>query len=90
MGAIVTLLRSDISTGPFAEVADGSSVMSSANRSNPDTTDATGHFGWTYDRLYKCRRRACVDPFHGVLVETPDAFRRRSPTSTSVCRHQAP
>jgi hypothetical protein len=45
-GATVTLLRSDTPTGPFTVVPDQSVIMSPANRDNPDTTDATGHFGW--------------------------------------------
>ncbi len=45
-GATVTLYRSDSSSGPFVTVPDGSDIMSPMNRSNPDTTDADGHFGW--------------------------------------------
>ena len=46
-GATVTLLRSDgDETGPFSVVPDGSFIMSPANRTNPDLTDAFGHFGW--------------------------------------------
>ncbi len=45
-GATVTLYRSDAATGPFTAVPNGSSVMSPANRVNPDTTTATGRFGW--------------------------------------------
>ena len=46
VGATVTLLRSNASTGPFSPVPDGDSIMSLSNRHNPDTTDADGHFGW--------------------------------------------
>ena len=45
-GATVTLFRSDTEAGPFAAVPDGSVLMSPSNRTNPDLTDATGHFGW--------------------------------------------
>lgn len=45
-GATVTLFRSDFPGGPFTVVPDGSAVMSPSNRANPDTSDATGHFGW--------------------------------------------
>lgn len=45
-GATVTLLRADDPAGPFVVVPDGSAIMSPANRTNPDLTDATGHFGW--------------------------------------------
>jgi Nidogen-like/Carboxypeptidase regulatory-like domain len=44
--ATVTLQRSAAAAGPFFTVPNGSAVMSPANRRNPDTTDATGHFGW--------------------------------------------
>jgi len=45
-GATVTLLRAGSASGPFSAVANGSTVMSPANRRNPDLTDANGHFGW--------------------------------------------
>lgn len=45
-GAVVTLSRSDSREGPFVAVPDGSDLMSPANRANPMTTGATGHFGW--------------------------------------------
>jgi Nidogen-like len=44
--ATVELFRSATPTGPFAPVPDGSAVMSPSNRTNPDLTDADGHFGW--------------------------------------------
>lgn len=46
VGATVTLYRSDDPAGPFTVVPDGSAIMSPSNRTNPDTTDSTGHFGW--------------------------------------------
>ena len=45
-GVRVTLLRADSSAGPFLPVQSGSSIMSPLNRTNPDQTDAEGHFGW--------------------------------------------
>jgi hypothetical protein len=45
-GATVTLLRSDLIAGPFTVVPDGSAVMSPMNRRNPDSSEASGHFGW--------------------------------------------
>lgn len=45
-GATVTLSRSDVSTGPFVTVPDGSDIMDPANRANPDTTGTDGSFGW--------------------------------------------
>jgi hypothetical protein len=45
-GATVTLSSSFAKTGPFQAVENGSTIMSPANRVNPSTTDAEGHFGW--------------------------------------------
>jgi Ca2+-binding RTX toxin-like protein len=46
VGATVTLFRSDTSGGPFVQVPNNDPIMSPANRTNPDLTDPTGHFGW--------------------------------------------
>ncbi|MBI3785020.1 MAG: hypothetical protein HY270_16640 [Deltaproteobacteria bacterium] len=46
VGATVTLLRSAAPVGPFTIVPDGSAIMSLSNRHNPDSSDASGHFGW--------------------------------------------
>ncbi len=46
VGATVKLYRSDSASGPFEMVSNGSAIMSPQNRTNPDTTDADGHFGW--------------------------------------------
>ena len=67
-GAEVTLLRAELEDGPFEVVPDGSTIMSSANRANPDTTDGTGHFGWDVaSGFYKVQATAvgCVDPENG-------------------------
>jgi Bacterial Ig-like domain (group 3) len=45
-GATVTLKQSFDEAGPFAAVPNESTVMSPANRTNPDTTNADGMFGW--------------------------------------------
>ena len=42
----VRLLSAETSFGPFHAVPAGSTVMSPANRTNPDTTDAAGEFAW--------------------------------------------
>jgi HYDIN/CFA65/VesB family protein len=44
--AKVTLLRATGKDGPFKAVENGSTVMSVANRRNPDHTNALGLFGW--------------------------------------------
>ncbi len=65
VGATVTLLRSDSSSGPFVAVADGSAIMSPSNRTNPDTTTAEGRFGWdVIAGFYVVRAEAtgCVSP----------------------------
>lgn len=74
-GATVTLYRSDFELGPYDVVADGSRVMSPANRHNPDTTDALGHFGWDVTGgWYKVRaeKAGCRDPANAskAYVET--------------------
>lgn len=46
VGATVTLLRYQGAALGYVRVPDGSSIMSPANRTNPDRTDAAGHFGW--------------------------------------------
>ena len=45
-GAKVTLFQSQLKSGPFTVVANGSAVMSPMNRINPDLSEADGHFGW--------------------------------------------
>ncbi|MGI8553287.1 MAG: carboxypeptidase regulatory-like domain-containing protein [Dehalococcoidia bacterium] len=45
-GATVTLLQQDPISGQVAPLANGDPAMSPSNRQNPDTTDASGHFGW--------------------------------------------
>jgi hypothetical protein len=45
-GATVTLESGYSESGPFEAVQNGSTVMSPANRVNPGTTNAEGHFGW--------------------------------------------
>ena len=65
VGATVILYQSDSPDGPFVQVPDGSLLMSPSNRQNPDTTDASGHFGWdVVAGYYKIRASAsgCVDP----------------------------
>lgn len=69
MGAKVTLFRSESALGPFEAVPDGSALMSPRNRTNPDYTDATGHFGWdTVPGFYVVRAEypGCVDPNNPV------------------------
>jgi hypothetical protein len=44
--ATVTLLSSPTETGTYTAVANGSEVMSPANRVNPDKTRENGAFGW--------------------------------------------
>jgi hypothetical protein len=75
-GATVVLFRSDTSTGPFTQVPSGSSIMSPANRNNPDLTDPAGHFGWDVTPgFYKVRasKANCHAPGNPSqsFVETP-------------------
>ena len=64
-GARVTLLRADDPGGPFELVPDGSGMMSLANRTNPDHTDALGRFGWDVIAGYyqvRVEKLGCVAP----------------------------
>jgi cysteine-rich repeat protein len=63
VGATVTLLRADTPLGPFVAVPDGSAIMSPKNRTNPDTSDGAGHFGWDVMAGYyqvRAERGTCV------------------------------
>jgi carboxypeptidase family protein len=76
-GATVTLLRSDAATGPFVAVPDGSAVMSPANQNNPDTTNASGNFGWdVVDGYYEVTASApnCTTATTDVLAIPPPAL----------------
>ena len=62
-GATVTLSRSLLPAGPFIPVLDGSTLMSPSNRTNPDLTDGTGHFGWDVVAGYwrvRAEKAGCV------------------------------
>jgi hypothetical protein len=72
-GATVTLYRSDDPGGPFVPVPDGSAIMSPANQHNPDTTDATGHFGWdVLSGFYvvRAQKDGCTGPGGAPYVES--------------------
>jgi hypothetical protein len=72
-GVTVTLYRADDSAGPFVQVPNGSAIMSPGNRVNPDTTDATGHFGWdVLSGFYKVRaaKDGCTGPGGAAFVES--------------------
>jgi hypothetical protein len=69
-GATVILYWSDDYYGPYIQLANNHPHMSPANRSNPDLTDATGHFGWDVAAgFYKVQATKA-----GCLV--PEAFKR--------------
>jgi hypothetical protein len=75
-GATVTLYRSDAEAGPFTAVPAGSSIMSPANRVNPDTSTSAGRFGWdVLSGYYKVRasKAGCAAPRDPsqAFVETP-------------------
>jgi len=72
-GATVTLLRSDSSSGPFSAVPDGDSIMSPANRHNPDVTDSQGHFGWDV-----------LTGYYIVTASHPGCTASNDPTQTDV------
>jgi hypothetical protein len=64
-GATVTLFYFDDGIGDFAVVPDGEAIMSPANRTNPDLTEANGHFGWDVIAGYykvRAQKAGCVSP----------------------------
>jgi secreted trypsin-like serine protease len=72
-GATVTLFRSDDPAGPFVQVPDGSAIMSPANQSNPDETNANGGFGWdVVPGFYKVRaeKAGCTGPGGASFAES--------------------
>jgi cysteine-rich repeat protein len=46
VGATVVLFKGPSLSGPWTQVPNGSAIMSPKNRTNPDLSDAEGHFGW--------------------------------------------
>jgi hypothetical protein len=74
-GATVTLYAFDAETGSFLPVSPGDAIMAPVNQSNPDTTDASGSFGWDLSEgFYKIRAEmaGCVAPHNPAqsYVET--------------------
>ena len=64
-GATVTLYAYDAQTGSFLPVPNGDAIMAPVNRSNPDTTDEFGNFGWDLSGgIYKIRaaKAGCAAP----------------------------
>jgi hypothetical protein len=76
-GATVTLLRSDNESGPYDIVPDGSAIMSPANRTNPQTSDSAGRFGWdVVPGWYKVRaeKDGCTAPDSTATFVETDAL----------------
>lgn len=74
-GATVTLYQLNTTTNAFVQVPNGSLVMAPTNRTNPDVTDAVGHFQWDVSPgVYKVRAQkvGCTDPSNPAnsFVET--------------------
>jgi hypothetical protein len=74
-GATVTLSRSDSAGGSFTQVPDGDAIMSPGNRTNPDTTDASGHYGWdVITGFYRVHASAAgCAPRDSQVIEIPPA-----------------
>ena len=72
--AIVSIYRADDLAGPFATVPDGSSILSPENRTNPDITDGSGHFGWDVIAGYyyiQAQKDGCTSAEGGPYAQTP-------------------
>jgi hypothetical protein len=74
-GATVTLFHGDSAAGPFAQVPDGDAIMAPGNRTNPDSTDASGHFGWdVITGFYRVHASAAgCAPRDSQVIEIPAA-----------------
>ncbi len=86
-GATVTLLRSDTADGPFEVLPDGASEMSPSNRSNPDTTQADGSFGWDVIAGYyivRASRPGCTSAANPVLDYAESAVLTIPPPVTNL------
>jgi hypothetical protein len=76
-GATVTLLYSDRPDGLFVAVPNGDDRMSTANRTNPDTSDAAGRFGWdVFAGFYKihAEKSGCTGFAESAVLEVPPAI----------------
>jgi hypothetical protein len=74
--AVVTLLRSAVSAGPFTAVPNGSLEMSPSNRVNPGRTSSLGVFGWdVVPGFYEvtAQHPACTAPGGGSVAQTTAA-----------------
>jgi Bacterial Ig-like domain (group 3) len=73
-GATVTLKQSYDEAGPFVKVPPGSTIMSPANRTNPDETSADGLFGWDVLAGYytiEASKTGCASQTTSVLSIPP-------------------
>jgi hypothetical protein len=71
--ATVTLWHASKASGKFKAVPNGSTIMSAANRRNPDHTTALGQFGWdTLAGYYRvtARHRGCTAGRHQTTAQT--------------------
>jgi hypothetical protein len=67
VSATVTLYFFDDASQEFVQVPDGDAIMSPENRTNPDRTDANGHFGWDVVAGFytvRAEKEGCVAPFN--------------------------
>lgn len=91
-GAQVVLLSSLSASGTFAQVPNGSTVMSPSNRRNPDRTDSLGTFGWdTLPGFYRvtASHSGCTPPSGGAAFET-GVYRVPPPVSNIVIKLRCP
>ncbi len=91
-GAQVVLLSSLSASGTFAQVPNGSTVMSPSNRRNPDRTDSLGTFGWdTLPGFYRvtASHSGCTAPSGGAAFET-GVYRVPPPVSNIVIKLRCP
>jgi Peptidase family M28 len=86
-GATAWLLRSQDSEGPFEEIAAGSLLLSPTERTNPQTTSASGQFAWIATPAYyqvRLERSGCYDPANADQTFVVSSVLPRVPAQQDV------
>lgn len=86
-GATVTLYRFQGAAVGYVPVPNGSGVMSPANRTNPDVTDAAGHFGWDVlagGYVVRAAKAGCRSPSNAAVPYVESAALTIPPPVTNL------
>ena len=85
--AKVTLYRFQGAALGYVPVPDGSTVMSPANRTNPDRTDRDGHFGWDVvagGYVVRAEKAGCRSPSNAAVPYAESATLTIPPAVTDL------